>query len=186
MLDHHQQQQQQTDLKPPSNSPAQEPTQAMPQAAVQPPGPHGSDNDDYTLDFLMPAGSTGCQLDTILLTALSSFKLEKEMISSKLGIAGLADLHRVTTGLHSDLGSMLSDPNVPGETLRQEFSKFFFTFQGLKGCSAQTAAAATIYQASRASRGFNLRISQSLLAGIGSSGAEIEAMPTEAETTGRL
>ena len=66
------------------------------------------------------------------------------MISSKLGIAGLVDLHRVATGMHSDLGSMLSDPNAVGETLRLEFSKFFFTFQGLKGCSAQTAAAATI------------------------------------------
>ena len=68
----------------------------MSQAVVQPPGPHWSDNlplDDYSLDFLLPPGSTGCQLDTTMLTALASFKLEEEMISSKVGIVGLADLH---------------------------------------------------------------------------------------------
>ena len=151
----------------------------MPQAAVQPPPPHRSDNlslGDYSLDFLLPAGSTWCQLDTILLTALASYKLEEEMVSSMLGIAGLADLHRVTTALHSDLAAVLSDSNAHGETLRQEFSKFYFTFQGLKGCSAPTAAAATLYQTSRASKSFHLRISQSLLAGIGASGTEVEAM----------
>ena len=121
-----------------------------------------------------------------MLTTFASYKPEEEMISSKLGIAGLADLHRVTTGLHSDLGSMLSDPNAPGETLRQEFSKFYFTFQGLKGCSTPTVAAATLYQASRASKGFHLRISQSLLVGIGASGAEIEEMSTAAERIGKL
>jgi hypothetical protein len=161
----------------------------MTQAAGQPPGPHWSDDlplDNYSLDFLLPLGSSGCQLDTILLTALASYKLEEEMLSSKLGIAGLADLHRVTTGLHNDLNSMLSDPNAPGETLRQEFSKFFFTFQELKGCTTQTAVAATMYQASRASKGSHLRVNQSLLAGIGSSGAEIEEMSSRAEATGKL
>ena len=100
-----QQQQQQANIKPSSNSLAQEPAQDMPQAAVQPPAPHRSDNlplGDYSLDFLLPAGSTWCQLDTILLTALASYKLEEEMVSSMLGIAGLADLHRVATALHSD------------------------------------------------------------------------------------
>ena len=42
-----------------------------------------------------------------------------------------------------------------------------------------------VYQASRASEGFNLRVSQSLLAGIGSTGAEIEAVSAMSETTGK-
>ena len=60
----------------------------MTQAAGQPPGPRSSDDlplDKYSLDFLLPLGSSGCQLDTILLTALASYKLEEEMLSSKLG-----------------------------------------------------------------------------------------------------
>ena len=74
-------------------------------------------------------------------------------MSSELGISSIVDLHRVTTGTHDDVRDMLSDPQASGDCLRNDFSRFYFAFKGIKQCSADTAAAVTMYHASRVSQG---------------------------------
>lgn len=140
----------------------------------------------HSLNFLQPAGSKHCQLDSILLQALSTFTMEEKLTSTKMGISSIADLHRVTTDRHEDIKALLSDPNAPGESLRKDFSEFYFSFKGAKDCSPATAAAVTIYHASKVSSGFKLLINQALQAGIGSSIVQIEVMAAAADSTGRL
>ena len=70
--------------------------------------------------------------------------MDDKLLNTKLGISGLTDLYRVTVGLHDDLGEILADPNEQGDSLRREFSRFYFTFMGLKDCSPETAAAVTM------------------------------------------
>ena len=101
-------------------------------------------------------------------------------MSSELGISSIADLHRVTTGTHDDVRDMLSDPQASGDSLRKDFSRFYFAFKGIKQCSADTAAAVTMYHASRVSQGFKLRVNQALQAGIGAGIVEIEVMAAAA------
>ena len=107
----------------------------------------------YSLDFLRPrSGSGGVQLDTALSEPLAGFKLDDKLLSTKLGISGLTDPYRVTIKLHDDLGAILADPNEQGDSLRRKFSRFYFTFMGLKDCSPETVAAVTMLHASNASQ----------------------------------
>ena len=99
--------------------------------------------------------------------------MEERLLSKELGIYSIADLHRMATDHHRDIKALLSDPNAPGESLRKDFSEFYFSFKGAKDCSPATAAAVTIYHASKVSSGFKLRINQALQAGIGSNLVEI-------------
>jgi len=112
--------------------------------------------------------------------------MEERLVSSELGISSIADLHRVTTGTHDDVRDMLSDPQASGGSLRKDFLRFYFAFKGIKQCSAETAAAVTMYHASRVSQGFKLRVNQALQAGIGAGIVEIEVMAAAAADTGRL
>ena len=80
--------------------------------------------------------------------------MEDGLMSSELGISSIADLHRVTIGTHDDIRGMLSDSRVSGDSLRRDFSRFYFAFKGIKQCSAETATAITMYHASRVSQGF--------------------------------
>lgn len=140
----------------------------------------------HSFDFLRPQGTHGLQLNTLMLHALAGYDVEDELLSSKLGIAGVADLYRVTTDLHANLKNMMSDPNASGEPLREEFAEFSISFMGIKKCSHATAAAATMLHASRVSQGFNLRVCQSLQAGIGLSEEAMAAAISTAKRTGKL
>ena len=88
----------------------------------------------YSADFLRPVGSTGCQLDAILLQALASYQLEEELVSRRLrlGIARLVDLYKATTSMHADLKDRLSEPDASGDSLRDDLEKFVFSLKGLK------------------------------------------------------
>lgn len=134
----------------------------------------------------MGTGSVHCQLESILMQALAGYKMEDALISSYRGIAGVADLYRVTTGMHDDLKAMLADPEMQGDSIRKGISEFYFSFMGIKNCSQPTAAAATIIHASNVSKGFNLRVRQSLLAGIGLDSNEIQEAANSAANTGKL
>ena len=63
---------------------------------------------------------------------------------------------------------------------------FFFTFQGIEGCSADTTAAATMIHAAAASQGPNPQVRQSLIAGIGLTSGEKEAISSSSAATGKL
>jgi hypothetical protein len=178
---------------PSVQKPVQIPTAAEPQlsqAAQEPallPQAPTAAAANYSLDFLRPqADSDGVQLDTALSESLARFKLDDKLLSTKLGIAGLADLYRVTIGLHDDLSETLADPNEQGPNLRKEFSRFYFSFMGLKDCSPETAAAVTMLHASKASQGFKLRVNQALQAGIGIPRDQIQAQATNAARSGKL
>ena len=118
--------------------------------------------------------------------AITSFKMDAKLISSRLGISGLSDLYRITVGLHDDLKALLTDKNASGDTLRKDFSTFYHCFMGTKDCSPETAAAATMLHASHTSQGAKLRISQALQAGIGLTAIEMEEQTTIAAKTGKL
>ena len=140
----------------------------------------------YSFDFLRPAGSKGVQLDTVLLEAITRFRMDDKLLSNKLGISGLADLYRVTMGMHDDLKALVANPDEPGDNLRKEFANFYFSFMGLKDCSPDTAAAITMLHASKASQGFKLRINQALQASIGLDQDQIQTQANAIATTGRL
>ena len=112
--------------------------------------------------------------------------MDDKLLSTKLGISGLIDLYRVTVGLHDALGEILADPNEQDNFLRREFSRFYFTFMGLKDCSPETVAAVIMLHASNASQGFKLRVSQALQAGIGLQRDQIQAQATEIARSGQL
>ena len=121
-----------------------------------------------------------------MLEALSSFKMEEKLMCTKQGIAGIADLYRVTVAMHGDLGSMLTDHAPPGETLRKDFANFYFSFMGTKGCSPDTAATVIMLHASNTSQGFKLQVDQALQTGIGLTDDQIEEHTAVAAETGRL
>ena len=167
-----------------SNQPAQEPAQVVPQAAHR-----GRDLplSDYSLDFLRPlSGAGGVQLDTVLLESLTHFRMDDKLRSSRLGIPGLSDLYRVIIGLHDDLKAIMADPDEQGDTLRKAFSRYYFTFMGLRECSPETGAAIGMLYASQASQGFNLRVSQALKAGIGLKPDQMQAQATYTARTEHL
>ena len=76
--------------------------------------------------------------------------------------------------------------NVPGESLKKALADFFFSFKGIKGCSSDTAAAATMIHAAAASQGLNLQVRQSLIAGIGLLPEEKEKVASLAAAIGTL
>ena len=142
--------------------------------------------DTTSLGFLRPTGSTYCQIDSILRQAVSRYKIEDTLLSNKMGISGLQDLYQTTVDRHEDLKTLLFDTDKSGEPLRKALSEFFFSFQGMKGCSNHTAAAATMIHAAASSKGFDLQIRQSLIAGIGLDPKEKEKVASVATATGRL
>ena len=118
--------------------------------------------------------------------AITSFKMEAKLFSSRLGISGLSDLYRITVNMHDDLKDLLTDRNASGDTLRKDFSAFYHRFMGTKDCSPETAAAATMLHASYTSQGSKLRISQALQAGIGLTDIKMEEQATIAAKTGKI
>ena len=72
-------------------------------------------------------------------------------MSSKLGIASLQDLYQATDDRHIDLKDILANTDASGEPLKKALADLFFTFQGIKGCCIDTAAAATMIHAATAS-----------------------------------
>ena len=145
-----------------------------------------SHQDTTSLGFLRPAGSTYCQIDSILRQAVSRYKIEDTLFSNRMGISGLQDLYQTTVDRHEELKALLFDTDTSGEPLRKALSEFFFSFQGMKGCSNHTAAAATMIHAAASSQGFDLQIRQSLIAGIGLDSKEKEKVASVAAATGRL
>ena len=93
-------------------------------AAANPPTPADGQDDEYSVDFLRPAGSVECQLDSILLEAAARFEIDERLCSNTLGISGLSDLHSVTTNLHVGMKGLLTDANAAGDTVKKEFSNF--------------------------------------------------------------
>ena len=139
-----------------------------------------------SLEFLRPGKSNHCEIETILQEAVARFRIEEDLLSTRMGISGLSDLYKVTADRHEDLKALLADPDATGNTLRRAFADFFFSFQGIKGCSKYTAAAATLLHASLVSDGFNLQIRQCLKAGIGLSDRDKDLMAHNASMTGKL
>ena len=76
------------------------------------------------------------------------------------------------------------------EPLRKALAGFFFSFQGIKGCSIHIAAAATMVHAAASSQGYSLQVRdrQSLIVGIGLTSKEKEdiASNSAAAATGKL
>ena len=71
------------------------------------------------LEFLRPQGSIYCQNESILPQAVSRFKTEETLGSSKLGIASLQDLYQATVDRHSDLKNLLTNTDTSGEPLKK-------------------------------------------------------------------
>ena len=70
--------------------------------------------------------------------------------------------------------------------MKEDLADFFFTFQGIKGCSTATAAAATMIHATAANQGLNLQVRQSLIAGIDLTSGEKEVVASSAAATSKL
>ena len=81
-----------------------------------------------SLDFLRPGKSNHCEIGTILQEAVARFKIEEELMSTRMGISGLNDLYKTTTDRHEELRALLADPDATGNILRRAFADFFFTF----------------------------------------------------------
>ena len=82
--------------------------------------PTPADN-SLSLEFLMPAGSAFCQIDTVLQEAIARFTVEEKLLSNKMGISGLQDLYtcRTTIDRHDELKALLLDLDTSGESLRK-------------------------------------------------------------------
>jgi hypothetical protein len=95
-------------------------------------------------------------------------------------------LYETTIERHDELEALLLDPDMSGEPLKKALASFFFSFQGIKGCTNHTTAAATMVHTVSLSEGFDLRIRQTLIVGIGLDSRGKEQIASTATATSKL
>jgi hypothetical protein len=122
---------------------------------------------------------------TVLERAAAAYPLESQHLSDKHSISGINDLVQYTNSRHPDMATCIT-PASNGHLLRREMGEYFFSFMGRKQSSVQTAAVATIIDASRARTDLDLIMRQSIMAGADLDKESLKEAAAQASSTGTI
>ena len=122
---------------------------------------------------------------TVLERAAAAYPLESQHLSDKHSISGINDLVQYTNSRHPDMATCIT-PASNGHLLRREMGEYFFSFMGRKQSSVQTAAVATIIDASRVRTDLDLIMRQSIMAGADLDKESLKEAAAQASSTGTI
>ena len=126
---------------------------------------------------------TANNMRTINERAFSLYRIEEDLKSKELGIAGLNDLYTDSITRYADLATKVTEGSE-GNLLRIQMGDFYFAIKGRKGCSDPTAAALSLMHMSNIRKGLDLTVRQAFMAGTDISDDDLISLCSRAVLTG--